>query len=261
MIPTRLLLDWQPHAPWPTEDQVEQDLILTRLLVTLFADEEAASMLAFRGGTALHKLVFAEPGRYSEDLDLVQRQPGPIKPVLEVVQPMIEALLGKANVELRRDGVRLTWRYDAEASGTRRRIKVEINTREHESFDAIVAVPVSCETRWFSGRAHVISYTPAELLATKMRALYQRKKGRDLFDLGLALATLPVDGAAIAERFRWYLARQGLAVSAAEYQANLGRKVADRNFGADVGPLLRAGIEFDADHAAELVADRLIAHL
>lgn len=63
MIPTRLLLDWQPHAPWPTEDQVEQDLLLTRLLVMLCADEEAASMLAFRGGTALHKLLFCSPSQ------------------------------------------------------------------------------------------------------------------------------------------------------------------------------------------------------
>jgi predicted nucleotidyltransferase component of viral defense system len=261
MIPTRLLLDWRTHAPWPTEDHVEQDLILTRLLVMLFTDAEAASMLAFRGGTALHKLVFEEAGRYSEDLDLVQRKPGPIKPVLEVVQPIIESLLGKANVDLRRDGVRLTWRYEAEASGTSRRIKVEINTREHESFDSTIEVPVACDTRWFTGRANVVTYTSAELLATKMRALYQRKKGRDLFDLGLALATLPVDGASVAERFRWCLARQRLAVSTAEFQANLDRKVADPRFGSDVGPPLRAGIEFDASRAAALVSERLIANL
>ena len=38
-------------------------------------------------------------------------------------------------------------------------------------------------SRWFTGAAKVLTYDLDELLGTKLRALYQRKKGRDLFDL------------------------------------------------------------------------------
>ena len=44
------------HAPWADEDDVEQDLLLTRALCDVFADGFLREHLAFRGGTALHKL-------------------------------------------------------------------------------------------------------------------------------------------------------------------------------------------------------------
>ncbi len=41
--------------------------------------------------------------------------------------------------------------------------------------------------RWFEGRADIPVYQIEELMATKLRTLYQRRKGRDLFDLAAAL--------------------------------------------------------------------------
>ena len=38
------------------------------------------------------------------------------------------------------------------------------------------------ENSWFSGRCELTTYALEELLGTKLRALYQRAKGRDLFD-------------------------------------------------------------------------------
>jgi predicted nucleotidyltransferase component of viral defense system len=63
---------WRAQAPWALDEQVEQDLVLSRALCEIFARPELHEMLAFRGGKALHKLFFDPPGRYSEDLDLVQ---------------------------------------------------------------------------------------------------------------------------------------------------------------------------------------------
>lgn len=45
---------------------------------------------------------------------------------------------------------------------------------------------------WFSGRSELTTYALEELLGTKLRALYQRKKGRDLFDLQKALTSTEV---------------------------------------------------------------------
>ena len=69
MIPRAHITAWRSQAPWPTDAQIEQDLVLTRALTEIFKRSVIAKAVAFRGGTALHKLYFEQPGRYSEDID------------------------------------------------------------------------------------------------------------------------------------------------------------------------------------------------
>ena len=76
MIPRAHITAWRSKAPWSTDAQVEQDLVISRVIVELFSDELLAREVAFRGGTALHKLHFDPPSRYSEDVDLVQVNAG-----------------------------------------------------------------------------------------------------------------------------------------------------------------------------------------
>lgn len=83
MIPKPYIAKWQEYAPWKEFSQVEQDLIISRTLVEIFSDEYLQENLAFRGGTALHKLYLNPAPRYSEDIDLVQIKEGPIKPIME----------------------------------------------------------------------------------------------------------------------------------------------------------------------------------
>lgn len=82
VIPKPYIAQWQEHAPWNQFYQVEQDLIINRALVEIFSDDFLRENLAFRGGTALHKLFLSPAPRYSEDIDLVQIKPGPIKPIM-----------------------------------------------------------------------------------------------------------------------------------------------------------------------------------
>lgn len=74
MIPRAHITAWRSHAPWPSNEQVEQDLVLSRALVAMFQHPAVSEGAVFRGGTALYKLFIEAPGRYSEDLDLVQLQ-------------------------------------------------------------------------------------------------------------------------------------------------------------------------------------------
>lgn len=69
MIPKPYIAKWQEHAPWNEFSQVEQDLIISRTLVEIFSDDFLRENLAFRGGTALHKLYLNPAPRYSEDID------------------------------------------------------------------------------------------------------------------------------------------------------------------------------------------------
>lgn len=68
MINRTAIQQWSEHAPWIDNAQIEQDLIICRALVSIFSDEFLASQLAFRGGTALHKLYLSPQPRYSEAL-------------------------------------------------------------------------------------------------------------------------------------------------------------------------------------------------
>lgn len=76
MIPIRYIEEWKENAPWPSYAQIEQDIIIVRALVEMFSDDLLKNSLAFRGGTALHKLYLSPQIRYSEDIDChdVQRR-------------------------------------------------------------------------------------------------------------------------------------------------------------------------------------------
>lgn len=82
MIDRKSIIAWSEQFPWAEPSMVEQDLLISRALVAIFSNEFLASQLAFRGGTALHKLYMSPQPRYSEDIDLVQINPGPIKPIM-----------------------------------------------------------------------------------------------------------------------------------------------------------------------------------
>ena len=60
-------------------------------------------------------------------------------------------------------------------------MKVEINTREHLNILGLKEIPFEVNNAWYSGKCNVTGYSIEELLGTKLKALYGRKKGRDLW--------------------------------------------------------------------------------
>ncbi|MCX5796548.1 MAG: nucleotidyl transferase AbiEii/AbiGii toxin family protein [Elusimicrobia bacterium] len=262
MIPQAAITHWRNVAPWPQDAQVEQDLILCRALIEIFQDPVLAPALLLRGGTALHKLFVTSPQRYSEDIDLVQVSAGPIGPVLNAIRSRLDPILGVPRRESGPDNVTLRYRMESEiAPVVPLRLKIEINTREHFTVFGAIGHPFAIQSPWFEGRAEVRTCTLDELLATKLRALYQRRKGRDLFDLWRGLGMKGSDPRRIVETFRKYMAAEGSKVSRSEFEKNLTAKVALRQFNDDLSPLLAAAVRYDAGAAARLVMERLIANL
>jgi len=95
MIPRAHITAWRRYAPWSTDSQVEQDLVLSRVLVEIYSDPVLSSSLAFRGGTALHKLFLTPAARYSEDIDLVKIEAGAIGPVMTALRSRLDSWLGE----------------------------------------------------------------------------------------------------------------------------------------------------------------------
>ncbi|MEQ9103996.1 MAG: nucleotidyl transferase AbiEii/AbiGii toxin family protein [Rhodothermales bacterium] len=238
--------------------QIEQDLVISRALVEIFSHPVLGKSLAFRGGTALYKLHFRPPQRYSEDIDLVQIRAEPAGPVMTALREVLEPWLGPAQWKQSAGRVTLNFRFDSEDQPPiPLRLKVEINTREHFSVFGYQQERFEMASRWFSGEADICSYSLEELLGTKLRALYQRKKGRDLFDLATALDSGEASAPGIVEAFLEYMTREGHGVRRQQFVQNMSEKMNDRKFTADISPLLASGVKWNMHSAAERVSSAL----
>jgi len=262
VIPKAYIDEWRAWAPWSQDAWVEQDLVISRAIVEIFRVGEIAERLAFRGGTALYKLHLRPAARYSEDIDLVQVRPEPIGETLDLLRGALDPWLGTPRRKFKEGRVNLLYRFDSEgAPSLKMRLKVEINSREHFTELGLTRAPFGVESRWFSGDVEATTFVIDELLGTKLRALYQRKKGRDLFDLWFALQCDAIDTAALIKCFDRYMSDGGHSVTRAQFEANLDGKSRDRDFRDDIVPLLRPGIAWDFDAAIRLVRESILEHL
>lgn len=261
MIAESAIIAWREHVPWSLNAQVEQDLALSRALVELFSDELIASNVAFRGGTALHKLfLFRE--RYSEDIDLVQVSPKPFGEIMGRIRAKLTPCLGKPHYKQSEGRVTFYFKYDSELFPVQRmKLKIETNTNERFSVFGYETKQFGVTSNWFSGEAAIRTFSIEELLATKLRALYQRKKGRDLFDQWACHSKQDIDCEKVIAAFKIYMNKTGLSVSRAEFDQNLTLKLKDPAFNKDVLPLLAEPDLYSAEAAAHLVRDKLLSIL
>lgn len=241
---------------------MEQDLLISRALLELFSDEHLASSFAFRGGTALHKLHLAPAVRYSEDLDLVQLQPRPIGEAIDRIRAILAPWLGEPRRKQANRNTTLIFRADSEIPPVvRLRLKVEMNCREHSRAHGVTSVPCALRSRWLEGECKVTTYPLDESLGTELRALYQRRKGRDLFDLWYALMHGQATPGRVVASFEGHMREDGLQVSRREYEGNVAAKLTEPDFLRDTDVLLRPGVSYDPELAWSCVRERLIDRL
>jgi predicted nucleotidyltransferase component of viral defense system len=263
LIPRAYLQEWSSRAPWPDLRQVEQDLIISRALCDLFNAPKLKGSIAFRGGTAINKLLFRKPLRYSEDIDLVQVRAERIGPTIDAIRGALAWLGGCAR---NRDGhsTHLIFRFAPETEpDTQLNVKVEINTREHTHVLGLRNYPFELASGWHQARADIVSFEPEELFATKLRALLQRRQGRDLFDLHEGLNQVSLDPDKLIACFEHYLKLEGHPISRAEAEQRMLEKLT-RSMTEDVDPLLPAGVRFseaDAINAFSQVWKELVVRI
>ena len=143
-------------------------------------------------------------------------------------------------------------------------IKIEINTREHFSIFGIKEKKLTVSNPWFAGTATIKTFALEELLGTKMRALYQRKKGRDLFDLILSFKLFPLlNTEEVVKTFNVYMEKENHRVSRAEFEENLLLKTNDPAFREDIFPLISTNIQepFNAFEDTKIFIIKFLSHL
>jgi predicted nucleotidyltransferase component of viral defense system len=260
MIPRNFIVEWRQHAPWISDAQVEQDLIICRALVELFSSKLIAKTLAFRGGTALYKLYCNPSPRYSEDIDLVQVEQTSIGEVVSEIRSILNPWLGQPKWKQGQGRFTLTYTFQSEDNPPiPMKLKIEINTREHFSVNGFIHKNFKIDSSWFQGNAPILTYHLEELMGTKLRALFQRKKGRDLFDFWFVLKHHQIDLKNVVKAFHHYLDKQGIQVSRAQFEQNLIEKASSPGFVDDIRALLSPEVEpqWNLTEGLSLLKDRL----
>jgi predicted nucleotidyltransferase component of viral defense system len=253
MIPRIFIEQCQQNVPWQTIAMIEHDLIISKALVCLYNDPKIKDSLVFRGGTALNKLFIHPPARYSEDLDFVQRKPESIGETMSAIRKVLDPWLGEPKRKITERGVKLIYKYIS-ANELSAKLKIEINTTEHFQVHNLHQIP-------FSGSCVIETYQLEELMATKLRALYQRRKGRDLFDIWWVSIKNLIDVTMMISIFQKYCINDKRIISKDLFLENLELKRSNQDFKNDMNALLPTNVAWDFENAFEYVLNNIISQI
>jgi predicted nucleotidyltransferase component of viral defense system len=188
------------RAEWLLRDDIiEKDYALGWILAGVAADQDLGTTWIFKGGTCLRKC-YHETYRFSEDLDFTIVEGGPEEPgeLVPIFGRIGEWLADQAGIDLELDDRSFTRRVNRRGKATTQgrvafrgpsrppqlpKIKIDLTNDEavvHEPtrrsiFHSYSDAPLPVEG--------VLCYPIAELLAEKLRALAERCRPRDLYDV------------------------------------------------------------------------------
>ena len=220
-------------------------------------------IVGFPGRNGFTQAVSETSNSFSEDIDLVQINSEPINPILKRMREKLDFLGTKRTVKQHIHNNTVIYRFDSEMQPiTNMRLKIEINTREHLNILGLKEIPYEIKNEWFSGQCRVTGYEIEEVLSTKLRALYQRKKGRDLFDLYWALTHLDIDTEKLIHCYKIYIKNiVSIPPTQKQFLANMNEKMMDKEFNEDIRLVLKQGVEFDNETAWEVVRRELVGKI
>lgn len=273
------VLAHQHAVPWPELYQIEQDLLLSLAMRAIFNDEFLRTQVAMRGGTVLHKVHLAPAARYSEDIDLVvygdRSEEHVRKALMRVLRPILgrekswvwtELKLAVRNATQKSRVLRCIYKMPSVVDpGRTLTIEVETNVSERTPHLELMHPRFEFSFRDEFLITPLVSFHLNEMLATKLRALFQRRKGRDLFDLQVAIsrgdpAVLSID--TVIAAFQHYTRAEKTRVARGEFIEHLHGCLRDRTgFCTDLDGLLRQGEKWDAHAAGTLIERQILARL
>ncbi len=258
-VTTRLVRNWADENRIPDLTLAELDYRLVYALQAIYADPFLRDYLCLKGGTALNKFYIRDQGRLSVDLDF--NAVGPREQVLEDRTRFSRRVMAALGQQDESYDFTYRWRYEQAtvyASYTpltgiaQQRMKVEISFIERFAIlgreDRPLQIPESQKP------VLVNTYRLEELASTKLRALYDRRKGRDIYDL-FRIAESNLNQAAIRKMVLYYFYRAKKVFNYSTFVENVERKIAERGFHDDVRGLIRQGGALDWSAACERVLD------
>jgi predicted nucleotidyltransferase component of viral defense system len=190
----------------------------------------------------------------------VQKNADPIGQTINAIREVLKPWLGDPNWKITQRSAKLIYKYES-INKSASKLKIEINTTEHFQVLPLKTVPFSMDSDWFKGAADIITYEIDELMATKLRALYQRRKGRDLFDMWYVAAHELIDLNRVIDIFSKYCAYNNVNISREEFIRNLDDKKDHRDFHIDMSLLLPSKLDWHFEEAYQFVVDKVVSRL
>lgn len=179
------------------EDIVEKDYVLGWLLWGISTHDELSRTWVFKGGTCLKKCYF-ETYRFSEDLDFTVVDGGPIEPerLREIFSEVGARIYEAAGVEIPADLLRFEagrgggyvegrvyYRGPRNPRGDLPRIKLDISSDEVLAEPPVLRRISHPYPDDLPAPGSVYCYAFEELFAEKLRAMGERGRPRDLYDI------------------------------------------------------------------------------
>jgi predicted nucleotidyltransferase component of viral defense system len=179
---------------------------------------------------------------------------------IDDIRAILKPWLGDPAWKVTQRSAKLIYKYES-ISKTPGKLKIEINTTEHFNVLPLKQMAFQVNSEWFQGSTKIITYEIDELMATKLRALYQRRKGRDLFDLWYVANQGLVNLEKLVNIFNDYCANDGTPISGTEFMKNLLQKKNHPDFHIDMHALLPAELNWNFEEAYKFVVDEVISKL
>jgi len=197
MIPAREILDLR--AEWSLDPGIiEKDYVLGWLLAGIANDPQLARSWIFKGGTCLRKCYY-ETYRFSEDLDFTVVGNGPEAPedLIAVFQSIRDWLQEESGIGLVIDDRSFQRRRNLRGNPTTQgrlayrgpnlprqlpKVKIDITSDEIHAHPAVIR-PIGHQYSDTLSVSEAVSYSLIELFAEKLRALAERCRPRDLYDV------------------------------------------------------------------------------
>lgn len=198
--------------------------------------------------------------RINEDLDFVQVITEPIGETIDAIRQTLDVWLGEPKRKLTERGVKLVYRF-LSVENIKSKLKIEINTTEHFHIEPLRKYQFVVSSNWFNVQVDVVSYSLDELMGTKLRALHQLRKGRDLFDLWYVCQKSLIDVGRVISVFEEHGVRNSNPISRAMFEKSLHSKKSHLDFQSDIIPLLSPGITWDFDSAVGHVEETFVSKL
>lgn len=256
-----VLRTWADDQRVPDLTLAELDYRLTHALGAIFNDPFLRERLCLKGGTALNKLFFPAVNRLSVDLDF--NAVGPKAQVLAERGPVASQVMAlltaqDAGYELTHDYRRyeqstIQAYYVPVSGGPRQHFKLEISFIERVPILGQLAKPLALPAP--EPPAAVSTYRLEELAATKLRALYGRRKGRDIYDLA-QIGAFDLDERALRKLALYYFYHAKMIFHYPTFRTNVAEKLRYRGFADDVRGLIRTHQQFDWQQASQAVLER-----
>jgi len=197
-------------------DIIEKDYVLGWILVGVLRSS-IGSKLVFKGGTALSKVYFPRSWRLSEDLDFTLRRVGDLVEMASCIVSELPSLVRKVS------GLSITFRDDPHVAGNEYlQLKVRFGgligagTVKLEATRENPIGPVSIRMLARSYRDYPAQkmsvYTIENIVAEKLRAMVERKRVKDYYDVWKLAAVRKVNWAVVRELFAKKCAYKGIEV-------------------------------------------------